>query len=77
MNSEVDQKRLYDRLNFRTENYIEQINPSQVSREQFDVILCLSTIKWIHINWADAGVKALFLKVHQQLTDGGLFIFEP
>ena len=48
-----------------------------VVREQFDVILCLSTIKWIHLNFGDAGVKALFLKVSAQLAPGGLFIFEP
>ena len=77
MNSEVSQKRLHEKISFRAENYIEQVNPSQVSREQFDVILCLSTVKWIHLNWADTGVKALFLKVYQQLTDGGIFIFEP
>jgi len=75
--SESEQKALYDRLSFRTENYIEQIDTKQIKQEQFDIILCLSTIKWIHLNWMDAGVKALFLKAYQQLSEGGVFIFEP
>ena len=29
------------------------------------------------MNFGDAGVKALFLKVSAQLAPGGLFIFEP
>ena len=29
------------------------------------------------MNWMDAGVKALFLKAYQQLSEGGIFIFEP
>jgi 7SK snRNA methylphosphate capping enzyme len=38
--------------------------------------MCLSTIKWIHLNYGDVGVKALFLKAYEQLTDGGYFIFD-
>lgn len=42
-----------------------------------DTVLCLSTIKWIHLNWGDSGVKDLFRYVYEMLPDGGLFIFEP
>ena len=45
----------------------------------FDIILCLSVTKWIHLNWGDAGIKTLFRRVWESLpTDGsGLFILEP
>ena len=56
---------LYGRVNFRTENYIEQSEPSTVKQEQFDMILCLSTIKWVHLNFGDVGLKTLFLKVKE------------
>lgn len=36
----------------------------------------MSTIKWIHLNFNDVGLKALFLKVRDQLSTGGLFIFD-
>jgi len=68
---------LYGRVNFRTENYIEEVERSVVKREQYDVILCLSTIKWVHLNYGDTGVKALFLKIKEQLAPGGLLIVEP
>ena len=42
----------------------------------YEVILCLSTVKWIHFNFGDAGVKTLFLKVYEQLSPAGLFVFE-
>ena len=64
-------EQVYGRLNYRTENYIER--PSD---ERFEVILCLSTVKWVHLSYGDTGVKALFLKVASQLNRGGLFIFE-
>lgn len=42
-----------------------------------EVIMCLSVTKWIHVNWGDAGVKALFRKVNQLLLPGGMFVLEP
>ena len=42
-----------------------------------DAIVCLSVTKWVHMNWGDAGVKALFRKVNQLLLPGGMFILEP
>ena len=67
---------LYQRISFRTENYIEQLEEKRIALEKYDIILCLSTIKWIQLNWGDVGAKALFLKVYQQLSEGGLFILE-
>mmetsp|Transcript_35432 Transcript_35432/g.46647 ORF Transcript_35432/g.46647 Transcript_35432/m.46647 type:complete len:95 (-) Transcript_35432:280-564(-) len=68
----IDTERLRTSVNFRSQNYIE--DPS-ATEERFDVILCLSTIKWVHFNFGDTGVKALFLKAFEQLNAGGLLIF--
>ena len=47
-----------------------------VQREQFDIIICLSTIKWVHLTFGDIGLKALLLKAKEQLAPGGLFVFD-
>jgi len=60
-------------VSFRGEDYCK----SAINNETYDVILCLSVAKWIHINYGDDGIKLLFEKVSKQLTHGGLFIFEP
>lgn len=59
--SERDLKNyLYGKVCFRTENYLA--SPS--CAEKFDVVFCLSTIKYIHLNFGDQGLKALFLKAY-------------
>ena len=67
---------LYGKLCFRTENYIATTTATTI-KERFDVILCLSTIKYVHLNFGDIGIKALFLKAFHQLEDGGLFVIDP
>ena len=63
---------IYGKVCFRQENYIADLE----SKETFDVIMALSTVKWVHLNHGDPGLKAFFLKAFSQLSVGGLFILE-
>jgi len=45
--------------------------------KKFDVALCLSLTKWIHLNNGDTGLLRLFDKLNGCLKIGGLLIFEP
>lgn len=59
---------------FRAEDYVA--TPA-ADGEQYDVILCLSVVKWVHLNGGDEAVRALFRKIFAQLAPGGIFAFEP
>ena len=64
---------LYSRLSFRTENWIASIEPIF---ETYNTIIWFKTVKWIHLNFGDIGVKALFHKIFESLEPGGLFIYD-
>jgi len=63
-------------ISFRQENYIKEIKNSDNLLDKFDVIFCLNTSKWIHINFGDNSIKLLFLNIYNQLRENGIFIFQ-
>ena len=44
---------------------------------QFDTVLCLSTVKWIQLNWGDEGLQSLFRSIHAALSPLGHLVLEP
>ncbi|XP_072255318.1 7SK snRNA methylphosphate capping enzyme [Pyxicephalus adspersus] len=59
-------------------NYVvERDELMEVQHPEYDVILCLSVTKWIHLNWGDEGVKRMFRRIYRHLNPGGIFILEP
>ncbi|MBN3312696.1 MEPCE enzyme, partial [Atractosteus spatula] len=59
-------------------NYVLPNDELLVSQKpEYDVILCLSMTKWVHLNWGDAGLQRLFKRVYRHLQPGGIFILEP
>ncbi|XP_008274446.1 7SK snRNA methylphosphate capping enzyme-like isoform X1 [Stegastes partitus] len=65
-------------VSFIKANYVlENDNLLVTQRAEYDVILCLSVTKWVHLNWGDSGLKRLFKRVYRHLRPGGMFILEP
>lgn len=66
-----------ENVSFRTFNYAVTDEAQMVSdKQQYDLILCLSLTKWIHLNFGDVGLKMTFRRMFNQLRPGGKLILE-
>lgn len=65
-------------LLFVTGNYVlERDELLEAQSPEYDVILCLSMTKWVHLNWGDEGLKRMFKRIYRHLRPGGLLLLEP
>jgi len=46
-------------------------------RRKYDVVLLLSTSKWVHLQHGDEGLKQLFRRCKRWLCPGGVLVLEP
>uniref|UniRef100_A0A1B0DMV3 RNA methyltransferase n=1 Tax=Phlebotomus papatasi TaxID=29031 RepID=A0A1B0DMV3_PHLPP len=62
---------------FRTLNYVlKDESLLGADTQQYDLIMCLSVTKWIHLNFGDTGLKIAFKRMFSQLRPGGKLILE-
>lgn len=65
-------------VSFVKANYVLESDHLLVTqRPEYDIILCLSVTKWVHLNWGDTGLKRMFKRVYRHLRPGGFLILEP
>ncbi|KAB1254109.1 7SK snRNA methylphosphate capping enzyme [Camelus dromedarius] len=43
---------------------------------EYDVVLCLSLTKWVHLNSGDEGLKRMFRQIYRHLRPGGILVLE-
>jgi 7SK snRNA methylphosphate capping enzyme len=65
------------KVRFLCDNYVlESDDLLEMAQPEFDTILCLSTTKWIHLNFGDDGIKRAFKRMYAQLKPGEIIFKE-
>jgi hypothetical protein len=65
-------------VRFACSNYVlESDDLLDAIQPEYDTILCLSTTKWMHLNFGDEGIKRALKRMYAQLRYGGKLILEP
>ncbi|CAK8672777.1 unnamed protein product [Clavelina lepadiformis] len=73
-----DLPRFPNNIIFLTGNYVPvKDEVLQYQEPEYDVIMCMSVTKWLHMNWGDDGLKKTFQRFFKQLRPGGKLILEP
>lgn len=71
-------KKFPKNVTFYAENYVLTDDKFLLNEKPiYNTILCLSVTKWIHLNYADDGLKRSFKRMYAQLKPGGMLIIEP
>ncbi|KAG5677357.1 hypothetical protein PVAND_007121 [Polypedilum vanderplanki] len=75
--NETQNLRIPENISFEEMNYVPK-SEVEVFRDagKYDLILCLSVTKWIHLNYGDQGLRLTFRKIFNQLRPGGKLILE-
>lgn len=64
-------------VTFRSEDLVKKDGRTALEIGKYDVVICLSVTKWVHISHGDEGLKQFFATMKDCLKDNGCLILEP